>query len=122
MLNGTFIFGEFKGIKKTLNYDDPTKSTYYVGLKVATKTTDWGSDQDIVLSIQINAEDLPRLATCTDDFAGKQVFFRVGYASRKGGRSGAWCQAYLPKGEVFGFADRFANLDNESLDQAVDLF
>ena len=115
MLNGTFIFGEFVGIKKTPHFDDPTKSTHYVGLKVATKTTDWGSTQDIVLSIQINNDDLKRLATCVDDFTGKQVFFRVGYAGRKGGRTGAWCQAYLPKGEQFGFADRFNELDEISL-------
>ena len=111
MLNGTFIFGEFKGIKKNLNFEDATKFTYYAGIKVANKTTDWGSEQEIVLSIQLNADDLPRLAPLVDDLKGKQVFFRVGYAGRKGGRTGAWCQAYLPKGEQFGLADRFTSLD-----------
>ena len=115
MLNGTFIFGEFVGIKKTAHHEDITNSTHYVGLKVATKTNDWGANQDIVLSIQINDEDLKRIAPCIDDFTGKQVFFRVGYAGRKGGRTGAWCQAYLPKGEQFGFAERFNDLDEINL-------
>jgi len=116
MLNGTFIFGEFKGIKKTPNFNDPTKFTYFVGLKVAEKNTDWGSSNDIVLSIQINSEDLPRLAPMVDDLKGKQVFFRVGYAGRKGGNKGAWCQAYLPKGEQFGFAERFSSLEETKIE------
>ncbi len=115
MLNGTFIFGEFVGIKKIPHHEDITNFTHYVGLKVATKINDWGANQDIVLSIQINDDDLKRIASCIDDFTGKQVFFRVGYAGRKGGRTGAWCQAYLPKGEQFGFAERFNELDETSL-------